>query len=100
MWTTFVQFPNSASTNIEIIEPLGDSSPISKFVENNDGKIHHFCFEVDNILEAIKFVKDKNINPIGYKPKIGAHGNPVIFLHPKDCLGYLTELEETNTANN
>jgi methylmalonyl-CoA/ethylmalonyl-CoA epimerase len=96
VWTTFIEFPNKSSTSIELIEPLGDSSPIAKFVEKNDGKIHHFCFEVDNLDEAIKHIKGSGISPISRNPKIGAHGNPVIFLHPKDCLGYLTELEESS----
>lgn len=99
VWTTFVEFPNKASTNIELIEPMGESSPIAKFVEGNDGKIHHLCFEVENLRDAIEYIKIKGVSPIGREPKIGAHGNPVIFLHPKDCMGYLTELEEIPSGN-
>ena len=93
VYTTFVEFPE---TNIELLEPLGSESPIAKFVERSDGAVHHFCFQVDNLKAALEHVtKTCSIRPLGREPKIGAHGNPVIFLHPKDCQGFLTELEES-----
>ena len=81
---------------IEILEELGASSPITKFLDKNPrGGIHHICYEVDDISEALEHFKAKGIEPIGGESsKIGAHGNPVIFLHPRDCNGILTELEE------
>lgn len=95
VYTTFVEFPEK-STNIELLEPLGDKSPIAKFIEKSDEGVHHFCFEVDNLKTALEHVtKNCMICPLGREPKIGAHGNPVIFLHPKDCQGFLTELEES-----
>lgn len=93
VYTTFVEFPER-STNIELLEPLGDKSPIEKFIERSDGGVHHFCFEVDNLDAALKHITTTcMITPLGKEPKIGAHGKPVIFLHPKDCQGMLTELE-------
>lgn len=95
VYTTFVEFPEE-STNIELLEPLGEKSPIGKFVERTDGAVHHFCFQVDDLKAAMEHVtKNCNIRPLGREPKIGAHGVPVIFLHPKDCQGFLTELEES-----
>ncbi|KPA86693.1 methylmalonyl-coa epimerase-like protein [Leptomonas pyrrhocoris] len=90
--TVFVQLPNS---KIELLHPLGDKSPIAAFLEKNKaGGMHHICLEVPDIAAAMKKCKEGNIRCLGEKPKIGAHGNPVIFLHPKDCGGVLTELEE------
>ncbi|MBO0344540.1 methylmalonyl-CoA epimerase [Roseibium sp. CAU 1637] len=91
--TVFINLPN---TKIELLEPLGDASPIAKFLEKNpSGGIHHICYEVDDILAA----RDKLVAQGGRvlgdgNPKIGAHGKPVLFLHPKDFLGTLTELEQ------
>jgi methylmalonyl-CoA/ethylmalonyl-CoA epimerase len=90
----FVDLPNG---KVELLEPLGAQSPIAKFLEKNaDGGIHHLCFEVDDILSA----RDKLIAAGGRalgdgQPKIGAHGKPVLFLHPKDFNGTLIELEQT-----
>lgn len=79
------------------MEELGPSSPITNFLEKNPrGGIHHLCYEVDNIQAALEHFKSLGIEPIDKKPKIGAHGNPVVFLHPRDCNGILTELEEVN----
>lgn len=90
--TVFVQLPNS---KIELLHPLGDKSPIAAFLEKNkSGGMHHICLEVPDIAAAMQKCKENNIRCLGDKPKIGAHGNPVIFLHPKDCGGVLTELEE------
>ena len=74
---------------------MGISSPITKFLEKNPrGGIHHICYEVADISAALEHLKSIGIEPIDKNPKIGAHGNPVIFLHPRDCNGILTELEE------
>lgn len=91
-----VVFVNLPNTKIEFLEPLGDNSPIAKFVEKNpDGAIHHLCYEVDDILVARDQLKAQGARVLGDgNPKIGAHGKPVLFLHPKDFLGTLTELEQ------
>ena len=89
----FIEIPN---TKIELLEPLGENSPIEKFLEKNKkGGIHHICFEVEDINSAILRLKKDGATVIGDgKAKIGAHGKPVIFLHPKDFNGTLIELEE------
>lgn len=89
----FVELPN---TKIEFLEPLGENSPIAKFVEKNpDGGIHHVCYEVEDIIAARDQLKAQGARVLGDgNPKIGAHGKPVLFLHPKDFLGTLTELEQ------
>jgi methylmalonyl-CoA/ethylmalonyl-CoA epimerase len=91
--TVFITLPN---TKIELLEPLGDNSPILKFLEKNpDGGIHHICYEVDDIIAARNELKAKGARVIGDgEPKIGAHGKPVLFLHPKDFCGTLVELEQ------
>jgi methylmalonyl-CoA/ethylmalonyl-CoA epimerase len=91
--TVFVILPN---TKIEFIEPLGADSPIAKFVEKNaDGGIHHVCYEVDNILTARDQLKASGARVLGDGvPKIGAHGKPVLFFHPKDFSGALVEIEQ------
>ena len=90
----FLEFSN---LKIELLEPLNNKSPISKFLEKNPkGGMHHICFEVEKITEAINSLKNKNINILGDgNPKIGAHDKPVVFLHPNDLSGTLVELEET-----
>jgi methylmalonyl-CoA/ethylmalonyl-CoA epimerase len=89
----FVELPN---TKIELLEPLGANSPISKFLADNpSGGIHHVCYEVDDILAARDQLKAGGARVLGDgEPKIGAHGKPVLFLHPKDFLGTLVELEQ------
>jgi methylmalonyl-CoA/ethylmalonyl-CoA epimerase len=89
----FVELPN---TKIELLEPLGANSPIAKFLERNaDGGIHHICYEVDDILKARDQLTAQGARVLGDgTPKIGAHGKPVLFLHPKDFLGTLVELEQ------
>lgn len=91
--TVFINLPN---TKIELLEPLGDASPIAKFLERNpDGGIHHICYEVDDILAARDQLKASGARVLGDgEPKIGAHGKPVLFLHPKDFTGTLVELEQ------
>lgn len=89
----FVTLPN---TKIELLEPLGDKSPIAAFLERNaTGGIHHICYEVDNIIAARDRLKAAGARVLGDgEPKIGAHGKPVLFLHPKDFNGTLVEIEE------
>jgi methylmalonyl-CoA/ethylmalonyl-CoA epimerase len=89
----FVNLPNS---KVELLEPLGDASPIAPFLERNaGGGIHHICFEVPDLKEAVARLEAAGARAIGGgAPKIGAHGKPVVFLHPKDFLGTLIELEE------
>lgn len=89
----FIDLPN---TRIELLEPLGDGSPVSNFLERNaGGGIHHLCLEVDDIKVARDDLINKGARILGDgEPKIGAHGNPVLFLHPKDFHGCLIELEE------
>jgi methylmalonyl-CoA/ethylmalonyl-CoA epimerase len=89
----FVELPNS---KVELLEPLGAASPIAKFLEKNpDGGMHHMCFEVDDILSARDRLKAAGARVIGDgNPKIGAHGKPVLFLHPKDFQGTLIEIEQ------
>ncbi|KAI9286369.1 methylmalonyl-CoA epimerase mitochondrial precursor [Umbelopsis sp. AD052] len=90
--TVFVSLGN---TKIELLHPLGEKSPIAKFLEKNkDGGIHHICIEVDDVYAAIKDLTAKNIRALNPEPKIGAHNKPVVFLHPKDCGGVLVELEQ------
>lgn len=92
VYTVFVELENS---KIELLYPLGDKSPIQNFLDKNkNGGMHHICIEVNNIVEAIRDLKAHKIRTLGDEPKIGAHGLPVIFLHPKDCNGTLVELEE------
>ena len=91
--TVFITLPN---TKIELLEPLGTASPIAKFLERNaDGGIHHVCYEVDDITAARDALKAKGKRILGDgEPRIGAHGKPVLFLHPKDFNGCLIELEQ------
>ena len=90
----FVTLPN---TKIELLEPLGDNSPIAKFLERNpDGGMHHLCYEVPDIRAARDALHAAGVRVLGDgEPKIGAHGKPVLFLHPKDCAGTLVELEQS-----
>lgn len=89
----FITLPN---TKIELLEPLGPDSPIAKFLKKNpDGGIHHVCYEVDDLLAARDQLLEQGARVLGDgNPKIGAHGKPVLFLHPKDFCGTLTELEQ------
>jgi len=91
--TVFITLPN---TKIELLGVLGDNSPIGKFLEKNpDGGIHHICYEVADIRAARDQLKSQGARVLGDgEPKIGAHGKPVLFLHPKDFCGTLVELEQ------
>ncbi len=89
----FITLPN---TKIELLEPLGSESPITRFLEKNpDGGMHHICYEVDDIGAARDQLVKTGARVLGSgEPKIGAHGKPVLFLHPKDFNGTLIELEQ------
>ena len=91
-----VVFVALTNTKIELLEPLGEGSPIARFLEKNaDGGIHHVCYEVDDILIARDRLKATGARVLGSgEPRIGAHGKPVLFLHPKDFNGTLVELEQ------
>ena len=91
--TVFVKLSN---TNIELLEPLGRDSPISNFlIKNPSGGIHHLCYEVKNINQSIEILSKAGYKILGDGiPREGAHGKPVIFLHPKQFMGTLIELEE------
>ena len=93
----FVELPN---TKIELLHPLGEKSPIAGFLEKNaGGGIHHICFEVDDVVAAGEKLKAAGARVLGDGvPKIGAHGNPVLFLHPKDFFGTLVEIEQVPAA--
>jgi len=89
--TVFIELPN---TKIELLGALGADSPIAKFLARNpDGGIHHLCYEVEDIASARAQMVENGARVLG-EPRIGAHGKPVLFLHPKDFLGTLVELEQ------
>jgi len=94
VWVCFVNLPNS---QIELIEPLGEASPLNGFLAKNPaGGQHHVCFEVDDIIAARDEMRAKGATVLGTgEPRIGAHGTPVIFVHPRDMGGVLIELMET-----
>ncbi len=89
----FVELPN---TKVELLEPLGEGSPIAAFLAKNaSGGMHHICYEVDDIIAARDQLSAGGARVLGDgTPKIGAHGKPVLFLHPKDFQGTLVELEQ------
>ena len=89
----FVKLPN---TKIELLHPLGENSPIAAFLDKNpSGGMHHVCYEVDDITKARDQMKSEGARVLGDgEPKIGAHGKPVLFLHPRDFCGTLVELEQ------
>ena len=91
--TVFIDLPN---TRVELIAPLGDRSPISGFLERNPfGGIHHLCYEVADVRAAARDLTARGARVLGNgEPKLGTHGKPVIFVHPKDFLGTLIELEQ------
>jgi methylmalonyl-CoA/ethylmalonyl-CoA epimerase len=91
-----VVFVESPNTKIELLEPLNENSPISRFLEKNpNGGMHHICYEVNNLKLASQKLESVGAKILGDgQPKIGAHGKPVIFLNPKDFSGTLIELEE------
>lgn len=87
-------FVDTGNTKLELLEPLGENSPIAAFLAKNPaGGLHHLCFEVPDLQEAVAKLRASGVRILG-DVKIGAHGLPVVFLHPKDCGGVLIELEE------
>jgi methylmalonyl-CoA/ethylmalonyl-CoA epimerase len=91
-----VVFVELGNTKVELLEPLGEASPIAAFLEKNpSGGMHHLCYEVADIITARDHLKANGARVLGDgEPKIGAHGKPVLFLHPKDFMGTLIELEQ------
>ena len=91
--TVFVELPNG---KIELLHPLGGASPVAKFLTRNpNGGVHHLCYEVDDIARACEQLAARGMRILGDgKPKTGAHGKPVLFLHPADAFGTLIELEQ------
>jgi methylmalonyl-CoA/ethylmalonyl-CoA epimerase len=91
-----VVFIDTGNSKVELLEMLGDASPIATFLEKNpSGGIHHICYEVEDILAARDRLQAQGARVLGDgNPKTGAHGKPVIFLHPKDFCGTLVELEQ------
>ncbi len=91
-----VVFIDVGNTKIELLEPLGEASPVASFlVKNPSGGMHHLCYEVDDIRAALDHLVAAGARVLGSgEPKIGAHGKPVLFLHPKDFAGTLVELEQ------
>ncbi len=89
-------FVHLANTKIELLHPLGQDSPVRRFLDRNpDGGVHHLCYEVEDIGESSRRLEQMGMRVLGNgKPRIGAHGKPVLFLHPKDTLGVLIELEQ------
>ncbi|MFQ5984146.1 MAG: methylmalonyl-CoA epimerase [Alphaproteobacteria bacterium] len=91
--TVFVELPNA---KIELLHPLGDNSPVARFLDRNpSGGIHHVCYEVDDIRAARDRLTAEGLRVLGDgEPRLGAHNKPVVFLHPKDFCGTLIELEQ------
>lgn len=91
--TVFIELPN---TKIELLHPLGEDSPIANFLARNEaGGVHHVCYEVEDIYAARDTLKKQGLRVLGDgEPKTGAHGKPVLFLHPKDLCGTLVEIEQ------
>jgi methylmalonyl-CoA/ethylmalonyl-CoA epimerase len=91
--TVFIDLPN---TKIELLQPLGEASPINGFLEKHQGGgMHHLCYEVEDIIQARDRLIESGARVLGDgEPRIGAHGKPVLFLHPKDFSGTLLELEQ------
>ena len=88
----FIELQNA---KIELIAPLGENSPIAGFLAKNpSGGIHHICFEVPDIAAASEAMSSQNVGLLGNEPRIGAHGKPVMFVHPKEFNGTLIEIEE------
>eukprot|EP00741_Cyanophora_paradoxa_P011486 tig00020560_g11097.t1 len=90
-----VVFIELANTKFELLEPLGEESPIAAFMKKNpSGGMHHVCLEVKDVRAAIELMQASGVRVLNVEPKIGAHGKPVTFVHPKDMNGVLVELEQ------
>ena len=89
-------FVTLANTKIELLQPLGEASPIAGFLARNTaGGIHHLCYEVDDVEAAGRRLQDQGMRVLGDgRARVGAHGKPVLFLHPKDMCGTLVEIEQ------
>jgi len=94
----FVELPN---TKIELMQPLGEDSPVARFLDRNpEGGMHHLCYEVEDIIQARDHLLEQGARILGDgQPRIGSHGNRILFLHPKDFCGTLIELEEHSQAS-
>lgn len=91
-----VAFVKLSNVTLELLEPLGDKSPISGFLERHQGGgIHHLCFDVDDAVEAMERVKSQGLRLLNDEPKIGSHDTKMFFVHPKDMMGTLVEMEES-----
>mmetsp|Transcript_26146 Transcript_26146/g.78490 ORF Transcript_26146/g.78490 Transcript_26146/m.78490 type:complete len:164 (-) Transcript_26146:32-523(-) len=91
-----VRFVDAGNTHVELLEPLGEASPIAAFLKKNpSGGLHHLCHEVPDVAAAMADLKAKGVRLLSDEPRIGAHGVPVVFLHPKDTNGVLVELQES-----
>ena len=94
-----VCFVDAGNTHVELLEPLGDASPIASFLAKSpSGGLHHLCHEVDDVEAAMADLKARGVRLLSEEPKIGAHGVPVVFLHPKDTNGVLVELQQAIPA--
>lgn len=90
-----IVFVNLNNTKIELLEPLGSESPITKFLQKRpSGGIHHICLDVEDLDASMDKLRNKNVRLLSEKPKIGAHGKPVVFLNPGDAFGSLVELQQ------
>ncbi|WP_022851279.1 methylmalonyl-CoA epimerase [Limisalsivibrio acetivorans] len=89
-----VAFIKVGDTNIELLEPTSDDSPVAKFIEKKGEGIHHICYDVASVPEALSTLKDEGLRLIDEEPKPGAHGKMVAFVHPKSVCGVLTELSQ------
>jgi methylmalonyl-CoA/ethylmalonyl-CoA epimerase len=94
-----VCFVDAGNTHVELLEPLGDASPIAAFLAKSpSGGLHHLCHEVDDVEAAMADLRARGVRLLSEEPKIGAHGVPVVFLHPKDTNGVLVELQQAIPA--
>mmetsp|Transcript_6338 Transcript_6338/g.18712 ORF Transcript_6338/g.18712 Transcript_6338/m.18712 type:complete len:165 (+) Transcript_6338:83-577(+) len=90
-----VCFVDAGNTHVELLEPLGDASPIAAFLKKNpSGGLHHLCHEVPDVAAAMRDLDARGVRLLSAEPRVGAHGVPVVFLHPKDTNGVLVELQE------
>ncbi len=89
-----VAFMEIGNTKLELIQPLGEESPVEKFIQKKGEGIHHICFLVDNVEEALRELKEKGVKLVDQKPRIGATGKKIAFLHPENSSGVLIELKE------
>jgi methylmalonyl-CoA epimerase len=89
-----ISFMEIGNTKLELIQPWGEDSPVEKFIQKKGEGIHHICFLVDNVEEALRELKEKGVKLVDQKPRIGATGKNIAFLHPESSSGVLIELKE------